>query len=294
MIDEQSRQTINRLKALTPARIGVGRSGTRPPTSALISFWADHAEAKDAVKSNLSQGFIETFCRQYRAISVKSLAQNREEFILFPPRGKRLDAESLDILKNTMAGARYGHAGGDGDVVGHVELEVDSDVRGDVDSDVRGDVDSDVRGDVDSDVRGDVDVQIVVSDGLSAMAVEENVPDLYPVLVDGFADLELTLARPVIVHFGRVAVADQIAHLAGAKIAINLIGERPGLSCATGLSAYITYNPNPQTTISSDRTVVSNIHNGGTPAVEAGAFIVKVVERILQSKVSGVKLQALG
>jgi len=246
MIDKQARQTINRLKALTPARIGVGRSGTRPLTQALIKFWADHAEAKDAVKSKLSEQFVEKFCRQYEALSISSLAQNREEFVLFPPRGKRLNTETLDMLKRTIQNDNG------------------------------------------------TDVQIVVSDGLSAMAVEQNVPDLYPVLLDGFAALGLTLARPVIVQYGRVAVADQIGHIAGAKVAINLIGERPGLSCATGLSAYITYGPNPATTISSDRTVVSNIHPRGTPAVEAGAFIVKVVDRILKNKVSGVRLQALG
>jgi ethanolamine ammonia-lyase small subunit len=246
MIDKQARQTINRLKALTPARIGVGRSGPRPLTEALLKFWADHADAKDAVKSKLSEQFIDSFCSQYEAIVVRSLAQNRDEFVLFPPRGKRLNTETVDMLKDTIASDRG------------------------------------------------VDVQIVVSDGLSAMAVEQNLPDIYPVLLDGFTSSGLSLAKPVIVQYGRVAVADQIGHIAGAKIAINLIGERPGLTCATGLSAYITYAPNPATTISSDRTVVSNIHAGGTPAVEAGAFIVKVVGRILQHKVSGVRLQALG
>jgi ethanolamine ammonia-lyase small subunit len=265
MTDEQSRPTINRLKALTPARIGVGRCGTRPPTRALISFWADHAEARDAVKSNLSNHFVQTFCGQYGATEVRSMAQNREEFILLPPRGKRVDEKTIEMLKSTLVS--YSD-------MPHQDIQQDAAMR----------QDADVQ---------QVDIQIVVSDGLSALAVEENVPDLYPMLVAGFEGLGLRLSKPVIVHYGRVAVADQIGHAVGAKVAINLIGERPGLSCARGLSAYITYNPNPKTTISSDRTVVSNIHSGGTPAVEAGAFIVKVVERILQKQVSGVKLQAL-
>jgi ethanolamine ammonia-lyase small subunit len=79
----------------------------------------------------------------------------------------------------------------------------------------------------------------------------------------------------------------------GAKLAINLIGERPGLSSAQALSAYLTYNPGPQT-ISSDRTVVSNIHRGGTPATEAGAYIVHLAKRILANQASGVRLQQLG
>jgi len=243
MSDEKTK-AVKRLKALTPARIGVGRAGTRPATAALLSFWADHAEARDAVKGDLSADFVEKFCHCYQAVAVHSTVQNRDEFILFPPRGKRLCTEDEKMLIS-----RFG---------------------------------SDVY-----------DVAIIISDGLSARAVEENLPDLYPMLLDGFSPANISVSPLVIVHHGRVAIGDQIAHLAGAKVAINLIGERPGLSCATGLSAYITYNPNPQTTISSDRTVVSNIHAGGTPAVEAGAFIVKVVERILAVKVSGVKLQAI-
>lgn len=137
------------------------------------------------------------------------------------------------------------------------------------------------------------DVLIVISDGLSSHAVEENLPDLYPMLLDGFDQSGITTSKGLVVKQGRVAIADQVAHALGARVALNLIGERPGLSTASSLSAYITYNPGPQT-ISSDRTVISNIHKGGTPAVEAGAFIVKTIARILEKKASGVRLQALG
>ncbi len=135
------------------------------------------------------------------------------------------------------------------------------------------------------------DVQIVISDGLSARAVEENVPDLVPMLEHGLELENIACGLPVVVRFGRVAVADHIAHALGARVAVNLIGERPGLS-SVGLSAYITYNPGPHS-ISSDRTVISNIHAGGTPPTEAGAYIVQIVKRILEVKVSGVRLQEL-
>lgn len=137
------------------------------------------------------------------------------------------------------------------------------------------------------------DVQVVISDGLSAKAVEENVPDLLSMLLAGF-DLEgISYGTIVVVRYGRVAIADKIAYATGAKLALNLIGERPGLSSALGLSAYLTYNPGPHT-ISSDRTVVSNIHHGGTPPVEAGAYLVQLCKNILELKLSGVKLQQLG
>jgi ethanolamine ammonia-lyase small subunit len=136
------------------------------------------------------------------------------------------------------------------------------------------------------------DVQIVISDGLSARAVETNVEDVLPMLLEGLQLEGITCGKPVVVRYGRVAIADQITHALGAKLAINLIGERPGLSASDSMSAYLTYAAGPDT-ISSDRTVISNIHRRGTLPVEAGAYIVQLAKRILTLKVSGVRLQQL-
>ncbi|SRR5579875_163357 len=138
-----------------------------------------------------------------------------------------------------------------------------------------------------------LDVQIVISDGLSAAAVEANVPNLLPMLEHGFRQAGISCGLPVVARLARVAIADQLAFALSCRLAINLIGERPGLSSARALSAYLTYNPGPHT-ISSDRTVVSNIHAGGTPPVEAGAYIVQLARRILEAGASGVRLQQLG
>lgn len=138
----------------------------------------------------------------------------------------------------------------------------------------------------------DRDVQIVISDGLSSFAIQENIRDVLPMIIEGFEQNGITCGVPIVVRYGRVAVADQIAHHLGMKLAINLIGERPGLSAADSMSAYLTYNPGPQT-ISSDRTVISNIHSRGMLPIEAGAHIVQIARRILDLKVSGVRLQQL-
>jgi ethanolamine ammonia-lyase light chain (eutC) len=56
------------------------------------------------------------------------------------------------------------------------------------------------------------------------------------------------------------------------------------------MSAYMAYKPTvgmPE----SRRTVVSNIHKGGTPAVEAGAYVAEIIKKILDNKKSGVELK---
>ena len=69
-----------------------------------------------------------------------------------------------------------------------------------------------------------------------------------------------------------------------------LVGERPGLATSESMSAYITYEPRlgvPE----SKRTVVSNIHRQGTPAVEAGAHIASLLHTMLEKRASGIDLR---
>ena len=86
-----------------------------------------------------------------------------------------------------------------------------------------------------------------------------------------------------------VGAGDAIGDVTGCELVCMLVGERPGLVTDKSMSAYITYRP--RTGVSeSARTVVSNIHAQGTPAVEAGAHIAGLIETILTKKVSGVGL----
>jgi ethanolamine ammonia-lyase small subunit len=55
------------------------------------------------------------------------------------------------------------------------------------------------------------------------------------------------------------------------------------------MSAYIAYKAAvgmPETR----RTVVSNIHRGGTPAPEAGAYIADMIKKMLELRASGTDL----
>ena len=77
--------------------------------------------------------------------------------------------------------------------------------------------------------------------------------------------------------------------ITGCEVVCVLVGERPGLVTDKSMSAYITYKPHTGASESS-RTVVSNIHDGGTPASEAGAHVAELIGKILKRKVSGVGL----
>jgi ethanolamine ammonia-lyase small subunit len=132
-------------------------------------------------------------------------------------------------------------------------------------------------------------VQIVVSDGLSANAINANLRDVYPSLLDSLSAYGLTAGTPIYVRGGRVAVMDHIGEILEPEVLVLLIGERPGLVSSSSMSAYLCYRPR-KGTIESDRTVISNIHRGGTSPVEAGAYIGQVLKQMLVQKTSGVNL----
>jgi ethanolamine ammonia-lyase small subunit len=133
-------------------------------------------------------------------------------------------------------------------------------------------------------------VQIYVSDGLSSKAIEANVKDILPALIQGLEGYGISVGTPFFVRLGRVGAMDVISEEIGADVTCVLIGERPGLVTAESMSAYIAYKGTvgmPE----SRRTVVSNIHKGGTPSVEAGAYIADIIKLMLEKKASGLDLK---
>lgn len=130
--------------------------------------------------------------------------------------------------------------------------------------------------------------QLVISDGLSARAAETWLERLWPVLLRGLERLG-RLAVPVAVELGRVAIADRVCEVSGAKLAVHLIGERPGLATAESLGCYFTWRPGAATT-DADRKCLSNIHARGLAPDEAGAAIAEIARRIRDTGSSGTDL----
>lgn len=134
-----------------------------------------------------------------------------------------------------------------------------------------------------------VQVQIIVADGLSSSAIEANIPEILPPLVQGLESAGITVGTPFFVKNGRVRVMDDIGIELGCDVVLNLIGERPGLGTASSMSAYLIYKPTKDT-VEADRTLISNIYAGGTPPVEVGAQLVDLIRDILKYQATGVKL----
>ncbi|MEP6629162.1 MAG: ethanolamine ammonia-lyase subunit EutC [Lapillicoccus sp.] len=133
------------------------------------------------------------------------------------------------------------------------------------------------------------DVAVVVIDGLSPRAVQAHA---YPLLAALLPRLPgLRVAAPVIATQGRVALGDHIGAALRADVAVVLIGERPGLSAADSLGAYLTYGPTPGRA-ESERNCVSNIRPpGGLSYDVASTTLAALVHGARALGVSGITLK---
>jgi ethanolamine ammonia-lyase small subunit len=134
------------------------------------------------------------------------------------------------------------------------------------------------------------DIVIIIADGLSATAVNENSFGLLELLIPKLLTMKVKIAPFCLVEQGRVAIGDDIAHGLNAKLSVVLIGERPGLSAADSLGVYITYSPRPGLTDEA-RNCVSNIRPGGLNYAPAADKIFYLVQEAFKRKLSGVNLK---
>lgn len=133
-------------------------------------------------------------------------------------------------------------------------------------------------------------VQIIVSDGLSSTAVENNIRDVLPSLIQGLKGNGLTVGTNIFVKLGRVGIMDAVSEILNPEVTLIFVGERPGLVTNESLSCYMTYKGYPGIAESA-RTVVSNIYKDGTPPSEAGAHVADLAKKMIQMKASGLDLK---
>ncbi|MGE5184219.1 MAG: ethanolamine ammonia-lyase subunit EutC [Acidobacteriota bacterium] len=133
------------------------------------------------------------------------------------------------------------------------------------------------------------DVQIIVADGLSAVACIGSGKALHDAVVRACGARGLSVGTPLCARFARVWLEDEIGAEVGAKVAMILLGERPGLGTGDGLSAYVVYEPRLGKT-DGDRNMISNIHARGTPIEDAAQRLAALAAAMIEQKTSGVSL----
>jgi ethanolamine ammonia-lyase small subunit len=134
------------------------------------------------------------------------------------------------------------------------------------------------------------DVQIAIGDGLSVTALAAQVPALLPLLAHAIRRRGWTLGRPFVIRHCRVGVLNEIGDALSPRVAVLLIGERPGLATAESLSAYMAYRPHSSHT-DANRNLVSNIHARGLSAEAATERILGLAEQMMAAGSSGVAIR---
>jgi ethanolamine ammonia-lyase small subunit len=232
----------SQLRQHTPARIALGRAGGSLPTAELLAFAADHADAREAVYSQLDVASLSDSLSalDLPILSLRSRVVDRETYLKRPDLGRRLDAASVAIVE---ASAKAG-----------------------------------------------VDVALMVGDGLSALAAQRHAAEVLIPLVGLLRDRRLSLAPICIATQARVAIEDEIGSLLKARVAVILIGERPGLGCADSLGGYLVHGPAIGKT-DAQRNCISNIRPSQLNPPAAAEALAWLIEQSLVRRISGVELK---
>ncbi len=133
-------------------------------------------------------------------------------------------------------------------------------------------------------------LQIAIGDGLSVPAVAAQVPLLLPLLWEGAQERHWKIGKTLVIHRCRVGILNEIGDLLKPRVAVLLIGERPGLTTAESLSAYMAYQPCAWHT-DANRNLISNIHARGLHPQEAATRILNLAARMMKTSTSGCTLK---
>jgi ethanolamine ammonia-lyase small subunit len=134
------------------------------------------------------------------------------------------------------------------------------------------------------------DLAIIVADGLSATAVHSQTVPLLAAFKPYMARAGWTAAPIVIASQARVALGDEIGALLKARVAIVLVGERPGLSSPDSLGIYLTYEPKSGRN-DGERNCISNVRGEGLSHDLAAFKLAWLVDQALKRQLTGVALK---
>ena len=134
------------------------------------------------------------------------------------------------------------------------------------------------------------DLCVVVGDGLSSLAVQRHAVPLLQALMPLLAPGTVLAPVVVVVRQARVAVADEVGELLGARMSAMLIGERPGLSSPDSLGIYLTHGPK-RGRHDAERNCISNVRAEGLSYASAAFKLAWLMRQALRLGATGVALK---
>jgi ethanolamine ammonia-lyase small subunit len=253
------------LRRFTDARIALGRAGVSLPTQAQLAFQLAHAQARDAVHLALDAPAVLAALQGLGLATLRlhSAAADRHTYLQRPDLGRRLDAPSREALQAW----RTGHAG----LLAEPGTAATEAAQG--------------AGD-----KRPFDVAFVVADGLSPLAIGLHALPLLRCVLPKLQAEDWRIAPLTLVEQGRVALADEVGELLGAKLVVILIGERPGLSSPDSMGLYLTWMPRVGLT-DAHRNCISNIRQAGLSYDDAARKLHALLGEARRLQVSGVSLK---
>lgn len=137
---------------------------------------------------------------------------------------------------------------------------------------------------------GPWDAVFVIVDGLSALAIEENVAPFLDEILPLLGQEGWCLAPTVLVEQGRVAIGDEVAEVMQVPLVVVLIGERPGLSSPDSLGIYLTFDPRIGMS-DAQRNCISNVRREGLSYAGAAHKLYYLMNEARRRKLTGVMLK---
>ncbi len=239
------------------------------PTGALLEFRLAHARARDALLRPLDEEKLAADLAAASGLEVLSLAsaaRDLDEFLLRPDLGRRLHETSVERLDAWMRSAT---------------CELESPRSQETGS-------SHPPGKPHE--QDKPDLVICVSEGLSTLAAETHAASVVAELVPALRGEGWHLAPVCLVRRGRVAIEDHVGERIGARLALMLLGERPGLISPDSLGAYLVHSPRRGHTDAA-RNCVSNISALGLTPTQAAAKLRWLLTESRRRCLSGVDLK---
>src|SRR5208282_589165 len=244
-------EIVKKVRARTPARLLAGRSGAAYRTNTQLELREAHAAARDAVRAELN-------------------------LFLGPENDPGDDPGDNFVRKWNLF-----------EVCSRAASKDEYLLRPDLGRHLN----DASRAEVDRRCTTGRDLQIVIGDGLSVTAVALQTPRLLPLLCEGAKTRDWSVGQTFVVRYCRVGILNEIGELLNPKVAILLIGERPGLATAESLSAYMAYQPRTAHT-DANRNLISNIHSRGLNSQVAAVQILDCAAQMMKLGTSGFRISA--